>query len=394
MDIEFSPIRPLKDVRETNDFLRRIWARLRADLGLAFHYTPKRDSLNKVQNIGFVSLGKFSETLAANNVHEPISCSFQYRRRGIVDKLIFSIPSSWAECMNIGEIKESIQSSLTKAACDSPKNSRVKIRVFTPICLDLPTISGKTFNFAGGKGHGEFAFHVTHYDEFDLEDQAANLAWGFCVLACAWTGNLFFLTREQDGIPEYRTVLSLMSDGDLSASVGKLADRTFSKLIDLLLCESPGIDSVLKAGHLIQRSIFSASSSREYLGDTANALILSALEVLSDKGDDPETCKSCSQPRYKISQRVREYAAEHMGADHWKNWFRDRYSVRSKFLHTGAIRNRRVYAGKSVPTVQLSAPEGMAMPMDFSYDHVLANVTLVVFRKHVQAISPMDTTAA
>ncbi|WP_298558687.1 hypothetical protein [uncultured Aliiroseovarius sp.] len=203
-----------------------------------------------------------------------------------------------------------------------------------------------------------------------------------------------FLTREQDGIPEYREVLSLISDGDLNGSVSKLACRSFSKLIDLLLYDSADINLVLKAGHLIQRSIFSASSSRDYLGDTANALIISALEVLSDKGDDPDTCKSCNQPQYKISQRVRDYAAEHMGPDNWKMWFKGHYSDRSKFLHTGAIRHKRVYAGMSIPTVQLSAPERMAMPMGFSHDHVLANVTLFIFRKHVQAISPMDKKSA
>ncbi|WP_298558689.1 hypothetical protein [uncultured Aliiroseovarius sp.] len=123
---------------------------------------------------------------------DALSCSFKYKRRGIVDKLIFSIPTSWASCLNIDEIGDSIQSSLSKAACDPPKNSRAKIRVFTPVGLDLPTISGKTFDFTGGKEHGELAFDVTHYDEFDREDQAANLAWSFCVLASAWTGNLFF----------------------------------------------------------------------------------------------------------------------------------------------------------------------------------------------------------
>lgn len=394
MKVEFYPIKPLKDVRETNDFLRRIWARLRADLGLGLHYSPSLDRTNQVQGIGFISLGNFSKTLTENDIHESISCSFQYKRRGIVDKLIFSIPTSWASCLNIDEIADSIQSSLSKAACDPPKNSRIKMSVFTPICLDLPTLSGRTFDFTGRKGHGELKFNVTHYDEFDLEDQAANLAWSFCALASAWTGNLFFLTREQNGIPEYREVLSLISDGDLNGSVRKLACPSFSELIDLLLYDSADINLILKAGHLIQRSIFSASSSRDYLGDTANALIISALEVLSDKGDNPETCKSCNQPQYKISQRVRNYAAEQMGADYWERWFNLRYSDRSKFLHTGAIRHKRVYARKSIPTVQLSAPEGMAMPMSFSHDHVLANVTLVIFRKHVQAIAPMEKRSA
>jgi hypothetical protein len=387
LDIDFFPIKPLNDVRESNDFLRRIWARLRADFGLGFQYTPRRQSQSQIQNIGYLSLNRYSEVLLEHGVGDPVACSFLYKRRGIVEKITFSIPESWGACLDINEVGECINSSLSNAMRDAPRNSSYTIGVFTPLHLALPTISGALFHFIGSDGDARLTLNVTHYDEVDLLDQASNLAWSFCVLASAWTGNLFFLQRDQTSMADYRETVSLILDGELNGSVAELAEQSFLELIDLLVSESSVIKTALKAGHLIQRSIFSASSSRDLLGDTANALTISAFEVLSDNGDDPLSCKSCGQPQYKISQRVRDYAAKQMGEDHWRKWFGDQYTVRSKFLHTGAIRHRRVFSGKANPTIQLSAPEGMAMPMGFSFDHVLAYLTLRIFRKHVQSIT-------
>lgn len=393
LNIEFRPVQPLNDVHESNDFLRRIWARLRSDFGLAFQYIPNRDSKNQIQHIGYMSLKVYSDTLHKQGIREPAACSFSYKKRGIVDNLLISIPESWGACLNIHEVGESIKSALFKAACDTPKSARYVVGVFTPMPLDLPTTTGDYFSLEGGRGEAKLEFEVLHYDLVDLQDQALDFAWSFCVLASAWTGNLFFLQRDQTGIVDYKETVSLILDGELNESVAGLTEQSFSELIDLLITDSANVKPVLKAGHLIQRSIFAASSSRDLLGDTANALTISALEVLSDDGGDPNTCRSCGQPQFRISQRVRDYAAEQIGAEHWRIWFRDQYTVRSKFLHTGAIRHRRVISGSANPTVQLSAPEGMAMPMAFSFDHVLTYLTLIIFRKHVQNITARNNVA-
>lgn len=241
MDIEYYPPEELSDVQETNVFLRCVWARLRADLGLGFQYTPRYDSVNQIQNIGYISLKKFSKILHENNIGDPVACYFHYKKRGVVDRLIFSIPASWDSCLNIAEVAEAIKSSLSRAANDLPKNASRTVKVFTPIPLDLPTASRIAHGFKGSKGEAELTFDVRHFDDVDLQDQALNFAWSFCVLATAWTGHLFFINNAQGSMLDYAEILSLISDGELIGSVSRISDQSFSEMIDLLINESPQI---------------------------------------------------------------------------------------------------------------------------------------------------------
>lgn len=126
-----------------------------------------------------------------------------------------------------------------------------------------------------------------------------------------------------------------------------------------------------------------ASSDVKFLGDTANTLTMSALEVMSDKDQELSSCKSCGQTQYKISSRVRNYAAKILGSEEAGKWFGKRYAKRSKFLHTGAIENKRDQATVSIPIIKLSAMEGMAMPMGFAYDSVLSLRSREIFCKDV-----------
>lgn len=252
-------------------------------------------------------------------------------------------------------------------------------------------MSGKKFKLESGIGKARLEFYVNAYDKVDLQDQKAYFAWNFCVLASAWSGQLFFLHNSTDAFNDYREIVSLIHDGDLTESLNQLADPIFSIAVDLLALGSSAIRPALKASHLIQRSLVAASSNRDLLGDTANTLAISALEVLSDEGADPISCKTCGQPQYKISKRVRDFASDHLGGEHWRKWFGDQYAVRSKFLHTGAIRHRSIFSGKANPTVQVSAPGGMALPMHFAYDHVLTYLTLMIVRNYIQRITEPNT---
>ena len=386
MLIEFSPIKPLSDSQETNDFLRRVWACLRDDAKVGFQYTPRRDSQSQVQHIGFLSLNVYSAILHENGIGDPVSCSFSYRKRGVVDKLKFEIPESWQTCVDLQEGKARILNSLSKVDERKLYTSRYSVKIFSPLPLSIPSAYGKEFRLKSGTGEADLEFNVSAYDEVDLQDQTINFAWNFCVLASAWSGHLFFPHDTQSTLNDYSAVVSLTHGGELSESLNQITDQTFSIAVDLLALGSSKIRPALKASHLIQRSIVAASSNRNLLGDTANTLAISALEVLSGDGADPMSCKKCGQPQYKISRRVRDFAADHLGGDHWRKWFGDQYSVRSKFLHTGAIRHRSIFPGKANPTVQASAPEGMALPMEFAYDHVLTYLALLVLRSYIQRV--------
>lgn len=391
MLIEFSPMEPLPDIRETNDFLRRVWACLRDDLEVGIQYTPHLDSQSQIQHVGFLSLNFYSAILLESGIGDPVACSFSYKKRGVVDTLRFEIPESWRTCVDIQEVKVRILNSLSKVDERKLCKSICNVKIFSPLPLVLPSVHGEEFRLKSGTGEAVLEFDVNAYDEVDREDQAGNFAWNFCVLATAWSGHLFLLQDTRQALNEYRSVVSLIHDGELDQSLNRLADQTFAISVDLLAANSPNIRPALKASHLVLRSIVAASSNRSLLGDTANILAISALEVLSDEGGDPMSCKKCGQPQYKISKRVRDFAADHLRGDHWRKWFGDQYSVRSKFLHTGAIRHRSNFAGKANPSVQASAPEGMALPMDFAYDHVLTYLTVMMLRSYIQRVAEPST---
>lgn len=391
MLVEFSPAKPLSDTREANDFLRRVWACLRDDFNAGFQYTPWLDTQGQVQHIGFISLNVYSAILKKNNIGDPVSCSFSYKKRGIVDKLRFDIPNSWRACLNIQDVKDRILESLLKVSERRIRSSRCNVKVFSPLLLPIPSVHGKEFSLKSGTGEANLEFSVNAYDKVDLQDQAVNFAWDFCVLATAWSGHLFFLQDKRDTFGDYSSVIRLIHDGELNQSLNQLADQAFAAAADLLALNSSEIIPALKASHLIQRSIVAASSNRNLLGDTANTLAISALEVLSDEGADPMSCKTCGQPQYKISKRVRDFAADHLGGDHWRKRFADLYAVRSRFLHTGAIRHRTIFPGKANPTVQEWAPGEMTLPMEFAYDHVLTYLTLLMLKSYVQGVAQPNT---
>ncbi len=391
MLIEFSPAEPLSDIRGTNDFLRRVWACLRNDLEVGFQYTPWLASQDRVQHIGYLSLNFYSPILLDNGIGDPVACSFSYRKRGVVDMLRFEIPKSWQTCIDIQEVKDRILNSLSKVGELRLHTSICSARIFSPLPLVLPSVHGQKFRLKSGTGEAVLEFEVNAYDEVDRQDQAGNFAWNFCALATAWSGHLFFLQDNRQALNEYNAVVSLIHDEELDQSLNRLADQTFAIAVDLLAVNSSEIRQALKASYLVQRSIVAASSNQKLLGDTANTLAISALEVLSDEGADPQSCKNCGQPQYKISKRVRDFAADHLSGDHWRKWFGDQYAVRSKFLHTGSIRHQSSYSGKTNPTVQASAPEGMSLPMEFAYDHILTYLTLLIFKSYIQRVAEPNT---
>lgn len=82
--------------------------------------------------------------------------------------------------------------------------------------------------------------------------------------------------------------------------------------------------------------------------DVTNALFVSALEAITLPASDPSVCASCGQLTYRISQRVIDAAVRHLGPG-VARFFKDYYSRRSKYLHTGSVRYRQPSTGNLIP---------------------------------------------
>jgi len=96
-------------------------------------------------------------------------------------------------------------------------------------------------------------------------------------------------------------------------------------------------------------------------GDVATALLISALEAASLEDNPAPTCTCCGQPIHAISKRVVALGVKHLGPDA-ERFFKEYYSRRSKFLHTGAVIHSMPLMRSSQPILDPHAPEGCAMP--------------------------------
>jgi hypothetical protein len=70
----------LSSTEESNEFLRSLWAKMRATFdGIAWQYLPRRFGSRKFIRIGFASIPG----------HEPFQLGIHYKKRGIIDAIVF-----------------------------------------------------------------------------------------------------------------------------------------------------------------------------------------------------------------------------------------------------------------------------------------------------------------
>lgn len=68
----------------------------------------------------------------------------------------------------------------------------------------------------------------------------------------------------------------------------------------------------------------------------ASFTAIEAIVNIEYKGVEPETCKECSQPRYTVRKKFREFLMKYMGdTAALKNKFNALYDLRSDIVHTG-----------------------------------------------------------
>jgi hypothetical protein len=116
----------------------------------------------------------------------------------------------------------------------------------------------------------------------------------------------------------------------------------------------------------LEQQVFE-SSRTETLSEMAMVLYISCFEVLS-LIDAPslEMCKTCSQPQYRISARVKEFVDRHLGANA-ADMVKNIYNDRSKYLHTGRLLSSRSFHYNTspglIPQLDPSASNGVRSPI-------------------------------
>ncbi len=92
-------------------------------------------------------------------------------------------------------------------------------------------------------------------------------------------------------------------------------------------------------------------------------LYISSLETASLIGvSPPKRCSECGQPRYSISERVRNFVHTKLG-EHAAEFIKRLYGSRSDYLHQGILLSTRSYTGLTIPQLDPSSETGILLPL-------------------------------
>lgn len=228
----------------------------------------------------------------------------------------------------------------------------------------------------GDNNHLHVRFNLYAFGDFDLHYIATQKIHYLQMLLSVYTGNIYQLDNkcqvsheqlenkdtewdyDDDWIDSFceqsgESAATLIPDFfDLFQLI--IVEDCYSKNLRLVLNSIQDYYCALKTQQLIH-----SDSSYNIPGfvDSTNTLLISALEPLSCIGaDSPETCPTCGNQVYKISERIRTLCTEYLGAELAKEIGRSGYGNRCSFLHEGNAKTNEFYCGVSVPLINPSLP--------------------------------------
>ncbi|WP_147924295.1 HEPN domain-containing protein [Pontibacter qinzhouensis] len=112
--------------------------------------------------------------------------------------------------------------------------------------------------------------------------------------------------------------------------------ETIDSLFDNYFSLEPRIAKIADIAASYVVSAVELRNSRKTLSLLAAFTALETMVNLEFKDHKPETCSECSQKKFSIAKKFREYLLKYIGeSDANKKKFNSYYSVRSKIVHTG-----------------------------------------------------------
>ena len=359
----------LTDVASSNRLLRALWASLRQEFGnLGWLYQPIKDGDSRRIYFGHASM-----------ITTSICIGVSYKERGIVDHILFEdifidksdpIISRLKNCVRTAEI--ATESDFFMAS-EIITPSRYLFQDFNELNIfSLLTIDNRT----------SLNLRVSAFDQYDAQHNF-NLSIRPIIDVLSAFSNLFFgigkpnfsSTSYLDHIiqrPEYTLDADWidgypMIDGKIAMPehclklIKDLSQNNINQQKQLILYACHHFHSARS----LEQQAFEFSRT-ETLSEMAMVLYISCLEVLSSiNAPSLETCRTCSQPQYRISARVEELVDRYLGANA-ADMVKNIYNDRSKYLHTGRLLSSRSYHHTShglIPQLDSSAKNGVRSPI-------------------------------
>jgi hypothetical protein len=406
----------LRDLLDTNSFLRALWAQMRKEFGkCAWNYQPHKEGEQQLIFLGFVDVG----------LERTISVSLKYRTKTTLSAVRFA-----EEFDQPLDAKSELGRRLTavvRTAMDSrtvPSEFGLQVAV-EGLRTTVAPYRGDWFKLEPGPARQmALSLRVRAFDRSDAEAEVLRrLPLVLDVLAVE-TNHLYWTVGEKRGAtvdalraalvppereaddreaewPEWNTFAEATDWIDEYPRVGRYAliseaactlldrlvsgddltedERTFAKAChhfhvareqDALVYDRvihlPPEDlrdgraelSLAEDSRLVSAAEFSRRAE-----EIAIVLYLSAVEVASTIAAPPTTtCSECGQERYRISARVVDFVITRTpepGKALMASVFKKHYVARSKYLHAGSVVADQVYVGTTIPLLDPSSESGV-----------------------------------
>lgn len=376
----------LASTKDSNLFLRALWAVLRSKYGkLGWHYTPRRlGDANRI-SFGYMSLGA---VVGAGQ----IEVSIEYKVCGVIRNICFDIddctvspPKELENCLknSVSEAREFMQ---------NPDERTFRTYVTTSTGAQLAPYHGQHWKCIPINDNlMEISIEVKGFDGSDCEQEFVSRLDQLLDAFALMTNVLFSMAEkvstEEGREPEAANIYLIEEDWLDGCSIeGGYLRLACSQVeyCDRLVAGTVESDQTIKAARLFHHGL---RLSKQALtnNDIAETLFVSAIEAISFSHKESEKCETCRQPKFSISQRVSEVAGKHLG-EHIAKIFKQYYSNRSKFLHTGHVRASLPMTSHVFPQLDPSGVEGCSVPLPFGCPKNLLEFTSFILRREIELI--------
>lgn len=349
----------LKNNKETNDFLRCLWARIAATFGkLAWQYSPF-----KTGNTIFVGMASIGENILLN-------IKLTYKQKGCLAIIDFA-PSGTFD-------HDTLHSQLKKCVKEALQPEKYIRKVFykgkLDKCISFQKKSRKNFVIEGDT----LTLKVFGYDDEDCKTMSKAQFLQVCNFLTFDTTRYITLSNTlTEELRENHNFLAKLKDGDTGEVIGEMEKNKMYQNLIVSDKMADYIDSFLDRPYRYEEhftnfdksvQLFAQGIRNEELLEMAAGLpepyaeqaivaYMSAMEIITLGDKEPETCKCCGQTRYSIARRVTDLANAAIAG--WSEFVKRYYGYRSKYVHTGLLLSNNSYIGRSIPLMSNGSKTGM-----------------------------------
>jgi hypothetical protein len=398
----------ITDVKESNEFLRSLWAEMAREFGkCGWQYMPYKNKQTKTITFGFMDLGV-----------SILMVGITYKNNGSIIKLFFGYTGTKYEYR--GEEEEDLKKEselgqrLEKVVRKARRGmGKFKDFITTPTIQSLfPLSSYEGQNFKTeivADSITKIYFPISAYDENQVEGKITHKTNQLMDFLSVETNVPFWVTsipeienqetkifadeayQEPDFIDgfsvkdgyltiseEAKDFLSYIirnneENEDLQIFLNACSHFHTARKYDAQIYDHQGyIDHPLDDGSGVNIEIYTKNQDLKTALDTgvsqteiATTLYMSAIEVVTLIGFRSEKCNECKQEKYGITSRVRNIVDKYLNSPIARQ-LNDYYNKRSKYLHRGYTLTNNEPTNSSIPLLDVDGENGCKFPVQVS----------------------------